>query len=140
MIMLRRSMNPCGRRKGSVLVEHAFVLPLFLLFIWGLLEFGRLSLAANSIISAAQEGCRAGITPGSTSEEVKAEVNTILNNSYISGATVTTTPTEVATLKTGETLTVSVQIPFSQVSWIPTPQFLKGRVLKTSCSMLREGQ
>lgn len=126
--------------RGSLTVELAVVLPVVLLFVWGLFEFARLLLAADTIVSAAQDGCRMGITPGSTSADVTAEINTVLSSGFISGATVTITPTEAATLKTGEALTVTIKVPFSQISWLPTPQFLNGKVVKTTCVMLREGK
>jgi Flp pilus assembly protein TadG len=126
--------------RGALTVELAVVLPVVLLFIWGLFEFARLLLAADTIVSAAQDGCRTGITPGSTSADVTAEINTILSSGFISGATVTITPAEASTLKTGEALTVTIKVPFSQITWLPTPQFLSGKVVKTTCVMLREGK
>jgi Flp pilus assembly protein TadG len=121
-------------------VELAIVLPIILLFVWGLFEFARLLLAADTLVSAAQDGCRVGITPGSNSADVTAEVNSVLSSGFISGATVTISPTEAATLKTGEALTVTIQVAFSQITWLPTPQFLSGKVVKASCVMLREGK
>jgi Flp pilus assembly protein TadG len=129
-----------SERRGQVTVEYAIVLSLVLIVLWGIIEFGRMVLVADCIVQAAQEGARVGVTPGATSAQVIAEVNTILANSYISGATVTTTPSDITTLETGEALTVNVSVPFSAVSWLPTPQFLQGKVLRTACVMLREGK
>jgi hypothetical protein len=96
-------------------------------------------IAADTLVSAAQEACRTGIIPGSTSAEVTAEANLVLSSAFISGATITITPTEVANVKTGEAISVSIKIPFNQITWLPTPQFLGGKVVKASCTMLREG-
>jgi Flp pilus assembly protein TadG len=129
-----------GQRKGLVTVEYAIVLALVFVVLWGIIEMGRMVLVADCIIQAAQEGARKGIVPGSTSAQVAAEVNSILSASFISGATVTTTPSDITTLKTAQPLTVSVSVPFSAVTWMPSPQFLKNKVLKTSCVMLKEGK
>jgi Flp pilus assembly protein TadG len=139
MRAIARSFEP-GQRKGLVTVEYAVVLSLVFVVLWGIIEMGRMVLVADCLIQAAQEGARVGIVPGSTSAQVTAEVNTILSGSFVSGATVTTTPSDITTLKTAQPLTVSVSVPFSSVSWLPTPQFLKNKVLKTSCVMLKEGK
>lgn len=140
MSVTRNIIRSPRDRRGVVVVENAIVLPVAFLFIWALFEFGRLLLAADCLIMAAQEGARVGVTPGSTSAQVQAEANSILTNSLIGGATVVTTPAEIASLKTGEALTVTVQVPFSAITWLPVPQYLNGRVLRSSCVMLREGK
>jgi Flp pilus assembly protein TadG len=129
-----------NERRGLVTVEYAIVLSLVFVVIWGIIEIGRMVLVADCIIQAAQEGARAGIVPGTSSAQVISEVNTILAGSYITGATAKTTPTDITTLETGEALTVTVSVPFSSVTWLPAPQFLKNKVLKTSCVMLKEGK
>lgn len=61
-------MRPTGRRdEGQDLVEYAIVLPLFLLLVFGVIEFGILFLQYNTITNAAREGARAGILPITTS-------------------------------------------------------------------------
>lgn len=49
--------------QGQDLIEHALVLPLFLLFTLGIIEFGYLYLQYNTITNAAREGARAGVIP-----------------------------------------------------------------------------
>ncbi|MBI3462894.1 MAG: hypothetical protein HY000_07510 [Planctomycetes bacterium] len=92
----------------------------------------------DTLISAAQEGCRAGIVPDSTTASVTAQANAMVNGGLVPNATVTVSPADVSTLKTGEVLTVTVQVPYSQVSWLRTPQFLGGKMLQATCTMLRE--
>lgn len=43
---------------GAALVELAFALPIFLLLVWGVIDFGRLLWTANSLASAVREGAR----------------------------------------------------------------------------------
>src|ERR671918_2617172 len=53
-----------GRRKpsrGQTLVEFALIIPLFVLLLFGILDFGRAVLAYNSISNAAREGARTAI-------------------------------------------------------------------------------
>jgi Flp pilus assembly protein TadG len=129
-----------GQPRGATLVEFAVVLPLVFLVVWGLFEFARLMVTADTLIAAAQEGCRLGVTPGATSGDVTAEVNNVLSSGLVSGATVTIAPSEIATLTTGEPFTVTIAVPFANVTWLPVPQFLGGKVVRTSCTMLREAR
>lgn len=83
MQVLRRIFS--GSR-GQALVETALVLPLLLLLLWGVVEFGRIGHAYLSITHAAREGARAGAV-GATDEDIEAiiEERTVsLNDSNLS--------------------------------------------------------
>lgn len=49
-------------RRGTTIVETALVLPLILLFIFGIMEYGRYLLCAQVVTNAAREGCRYAVT------------------------------------------------------------------------------
>ena len=51
-----------GAESGQELVEYALVLPFFLLLIVSVVEFGLLFFEYSSVVNAAREGARAGIT------------------------------------------------------------------------------
>ena len=48
-----------GRRRGTVIVEAAFVLPLLLLLFVGIFEFGQILMTKQMITNAAREAARA---------------------------------------------------------------------------------
>ena len=48
-------------RKGAAAVEFAFVLPMLLLLVFGIIEFGLLMYNQQVITNASREGARAGI-------------------------------------------------------------------------------
>lgn len=48
----------CRNTKGQALVEFAFILPLFLLLVFGLIDLGRFVLADSILSQAAREGAR----------------------------------------------------------------------------------
>ena len=53
------------RNEGAAMVEMALVLPLFLLLVYGVIDFGRLLFTANSMATAVREGARrAAVLPG----------------------------------------------------------------------------
>jgi Flp pilus assembly protein TadG len=56
MLRLRRKAS-----RGQTLVEFALIIPLFVLLLFGIVDFGRAVLASNSISNAAREGARTAI-------------------------------------------------------------------------------
>jgi hypothetical protein len=52
------------RTRGQALVEFAFVLPVFMLLLFGMVDLGRIVWANNSLGNAAREGARFAIVHG----------------------------------------------------------------------------
>jgi hypothetical protein len=70
--------------------------------------------------------------------EVKSVVENFLTTSRISGAIVSVNPDPPSSASFGEPVTVSVQVPLSEVSWLLTPMFLTNTNLSGSTVMRRE--
>ena len=77
------------RRRGAVLVEAAVVLPLLLLFILGIMEYGRYLMTMHIFQNAAREGAAyaakhtspvvlSGVTYGNTTSDVTNVINSRL--------------------------------------------------------------
>lgn len=66
MLYLRTNgINNRGRNQaGQGLVEFALVIPIMLLLVWGIIEFGRMFLIYTEVSNAAREAVRYGITLG----------------------------------------------------------------------------
>jgi Flp pilus assembly protein TadG len=128
-------------RRGAAVVEFAFVAPLFFTLVFGMIEFGRVVMVQQLLTNATREGARVGVLSDATESEVKTRVV-----NYLAGGKVTITATNVtvayaedASLPgSGESVTVSVSVPFNQVSWLPSPMFLSGYTLTSSSGMRRE--
>ena len=58
--------------RGQQLVEYALLLPILLLLILGIVDFGMTIFAYNSIANAAREGARAGVPPSATEDDIIA--------------------------------------------------------------------
>jgi Flp pilus assembly protein TadG len=69
----RRRQRARGTR-GAVLVEAAFVLPLFLLLIFGMIEFGYAEYLDSQSSSAARDGARVGILDPTDTDGIRAAV------------------------------------------------------------------
>lgn len=72
--MLQRSSR--RSEKGQELIEFVFVLPLLLLFLFGILEFAITILAYNTIAHSAREGARYGVIHPDDSGQIVYTVRT----------------------------------------------------------------
>ena len=76
-------MNPFKRmrsERGAELIEFALVLPLLLLLVLGMVDFGFMFQRYEVMTNAAREGARMAVLPGYLAADVKARVC-----SYIQG-------------------------------------------------------
>jgi Flp pilus assembly protein TadG len=66
-------------QKGAAVVEFAVVLPLLLVVLFGIIEFGFLLYNQAMLTNASREGARAGIVSQSPRKST-AEITTVVNN------------------------------------------------------------
>ncbi len=126
------------KRLGVAAVEFAVVAPLFFLLLLGMIEIGRMVMVQQIITNASREGARIGVLDGATTANVVNTVNSFLNGGGVGSATVTVTPDPPSDAGFDEPVTVTVRVPFSQVSWLPTPMFLGDVQLAAVTTMRRE--
>lgn len=139
-------------RRGAAMVEMALVLPLFLMLVLGIIEFGRAMMIANLVTNAAREGARTAVLDGSTNTEVTSGVKTFLQSaighSVSAGdiaVSITVTPAagnpnpnnNVANAIARDLITLKVTIPFNKVALIPG-NYLKGKQLTGQSAMKHE--
>jgi len=125
-------------RKGATLVEFAIILPVFLLFVFGIIEYGRMVMVQQILTNSAREGAREGVLDNSTSGTVSTAANRILTAAGISSATITTTPDPPSSAAYATLVTVTVSVPFNSVTWLPSPMYLGGKTLTSTSKMRRE--
>lgn len=111
---------------------------MFFLLILGMVEYGRMVMVQQVITNASREGARQAVLDGATTAEITNIVNAYLTSGSISGATVTVAPNPPTNAEFGDPVTVTVSIPFNQVSWLPSPMYLGGKTLTASTVMRRE--
>lgn len=120
-------------RAGTHLVEFALVIPVFFLFVFGLIEIGRGMMVGSLVTNAARTGCRIGIVPGKTTSDVTAAVDGILQRQGISGYTTTVEVNgekakDVSAASSADTIRVTVSVPWANTSWLPGLSFIAGNV------------
>ncbi len=128
------------RRLGASAVEFAVVAPVFFLLVFGIIEFGRMVMVQQMMTNAAREGARRAVLSGATANEVNT---TIVNYMASANLNVTTTditldPTDPGAAEYGDPITVTLTVPFSRVSWMPSPLYLGNTNLSAQAIMRRE--
>jgi Flp pilus assembly protein TadG len=121
-------------------VEFALVAPVLFLLAFGIIEFGRMVMVQQVLTNASREGARLAALDGTTTSEFQATVDNYLDNAAVSSASATRSVSPA--LPTSDDyvgpITVTVTMPFDQVSWLPSPLFLGGKTLSATAVMRRE--
>jgi hypothetical protein len=107
-------------RRGAAVVEFALVVPVMLTLTFGLIEMGRISMVKEAVTQATREGARVGVRPTASLDDVRTRVNEELQIMGITGATVVVTPTQWDAAMPGDDVSVSITIPISAVSLVPS--------------------
>lgn len=113
----RRSRWLRKRRRGQALVEFALIVPMFLMLVLGVYEFGRAWHVYQTITDAARDAARTAVLarPTITIDTVAAAANRVMAASALdtAGAIKTVTGFKVA----GGNSTVTISYPY-QLRWI----------------------
>lgn len=127
---MRRLGRKTRRSDGQALVEFALLVPLLVLIVLGIIEFGRIWMTMNVLASAAREGARIAAVTSPDQARVQTAVENLLNAADITGATITTTGPN-----SDNKVTVRVQIDYTVItgSFVPglnsTMQFSRSVVM-----------
>jgi Flp pilus assembly protein TadG len=107
--------------KGAAVVEFAVILPLLLLLIFGMIEFGFLIYNKAMITNASREAARNGILFRNDRTGLKTEISNTVD-AYLLDFLVTfggtgvhtidTVPDDAGSITTGDYLTVTVAYPY----------------------------
>lgn len=119
--MVKRTDTASRNRRtqaGTSIVEATIVLPLMLMLVFGIAEFGISFTRWNSLTNAVREGARVGVVfrspcdAGPVTTLVEATVSDFANSSGIDVASINTTVTGVCA-GTGTQLTVAASVPYN---------------------------
>jgi len=129
-------------------VEFALILPLFLLLVFGTLEFGRAYYDMHLITNAAREGARLGSLPGKLESDVTAAVDAFMTNVGLPGAWSTTVVVKapdgtvraggLAEAEEGDTVAVTVAYDFNVLVGSILPGFSGTVTLRGRCAFRHE--
>jgi len=131
------------RRRGSTVVEMAFAVPLFFLFVFGIIEFSRMVMVKQALTDAARASSRkaALATTNVDTDAEKAARNFLktvtAHSDDTSKCRVTISPSGLTGMASGTEITTTIEVSYSDVSWI-VPSFLKSVVLRGQSTYRRE--
>jgi Flp pilus assembly protein TadG len=147
MKRIAKSLRPSSERNrgGTAVVETAIVLPLFLLVVMGVIEFGRAFMVAQLLTNAAREGAREAITAGSTNEAVIAKVVGLVSSTCkvpadkvnVAISVNDSTSANLTTAARRDMCEVQVNVQVGDISLIPV-KFLTGAKLRGQAAMRHE--
>jgi Flp pilus assembly protein TadG len=148
------------RRRGTATVETAVVLPVYLVLLFGIAEFGHAQLVLNVLNSGCRNAARIGSTEGTDTADVVAKVQQTVGTAvpvnkisiYVKDASVFdsggTTPTtdaqlealpnaEVASLDPRQMFMVRAKVAYNDIALVPLP-FLSNLSLDSQSFMRHE--
>jgi Flp pilus assembly protein TadG len=149
MLRFRRCepVQPSTRedRRGVAAVEMALVLPVFVLSMLGVIEIGRAMMLTQVLENAARTGVRMAVLNNTTNAQVTTAVQTFVHDTTnVASGNVTVTigvngnnSASLATAQPGDTISVTVSVPFTTASWVP-PSYLGGKNIIALCTMPHE--
>ena len=110
---------PGGRpRRGQALVEFALVLPLLMLVLFGIVEFGRAWNAKQVLTDAAREGARLAVVGDLTVTQVQVEtrIRQVISRAGFDSTQVTIAFPDGFKTGTGNITSVGLSLPFRFVA------------------------
>ena len=132
-----------NNRSGAAAVEFAIVAPIIVLFVMGSIEFGRAMFLQQVAISTARAACRDGIVASASNASVQSTLTSRLQGVGLTGGTSTIlvngqSDRDVNTASAGEPIEITVTIPYSANTWLPSPFYLGGKSLTGRVTMSKE--
>lgn len=106
-------MNILKNEKGQSIVEFALLLPILILIIMAIIEFGLLLNSYLALNNASREGARIGVV-GGTDAQIKSAILTTSPTLNASDLSLMVTPSQ-ALRKSGDTLKVTVNYKYHTI-------------------------
>ena len=122
-------------RRGATAVEFAFAVVIVFMFVFGVIEFGRVQMVQHTIDNASYEAARHVVVPGSTAAEAIEAAQAILTAGAVADATITVSPNPLDDNATS--VRVHVSAPLNSNAWI-VPRFTANRVVESETELVTE--
>jgi Flp pilus assembly protein TadG len=157
---MMRTRKHSATRRGTATVETAVVLPVYLVMLFGIVEFGHAQMVLNLLNSACRNGARIGSTEGTTTAQVVTKVQQTLGAAvpankvtvyvrnadvYDTGGTPPSTDAgvealpsiELANASARQMFVVRAKVAYNSICLVPMP-FLKNVTLDSQSFMRHE--
>ncbi|QDU82325.1 TadE-like protein [Polystyrenella longa] len=133
-------------RTGAALVEFAIVLPLFLMIVFEIVEFGLIMSCQQLMTTAARDNCRRAVISGSSTESIEKTTREFLSTNITHDEEAITVNISIEREEAdnqlenaipGDIVTVETIIPASKICSVPFSVF-SSYTLRGVCSMVHE--
>lgn len=116
-----RGSNRFYGERGAATLEFAIILPILLVVLFAIVEFGYAMIVCHTLTGAARDGARRGSLPGADNDAVLAAITNQLSQLNISldNYTIEFDPVDVATASAGDAVKVTVRINYGNVALSP---------------------
>ncbi|HOJ61719.1 MAG TPA: pilus assembly protein [bacterium] len=104
--------------RGGAIIEMAVVMPILFMFLFGIVEFGRIMMVSHSLNNAARAGARVAVLPGATNAAVLAAINNELAGTGLTMNSYQLIPEDVSTANRDDPITVRVSINYDSITWV----------------------
>ena len=125
------------RDRGQAVVEFALILPLFVMLVFAICEFGRVWMNQHVLTTASRTGVRVGILPSSTTGDVQTAVDNHLTAAGLDPNSASISMSNVGTSASSGAVTsvsVSYDVAILTGSLIPA---LQGTITLNSATTMR---
>lgn len=126
-----------NRRRGAVIVEMAFTLPVFALIVLASIEASSMIFLKQSLEIAAYEGARIAIVPGSDNGNVQAGCQQILSARSVVVDSIAVTPIDFDTHPYGTPIRVEITASCIDNCLI-SPWFYVNKSISADVTMMKE--
>jgi len=155
--LTKSSTHQC--RQGALTVEVALIMPVFVLFLMAILEFGHFCLVRHTMQAAVRRAAHLGSFESSTTSQVESRVREIAgavidpslltvmvrDASVFDSADFNPSSMNVSSLPTinlteaemGDCFIVRAEIPYDEVAILP-PFWIQGKTIATQAAMRHE--
>lgn len=134
---MARLKSPRRKQHGLATIEMALILPLLLLLVFGVIEYGWLFFKNQQIAAAARTACRYAITQPATNAGTDAKIAALMTQAKLGSSGYTFDPNDCEVLS-GTFVTVTIKVPYANIDLtgfpLPKPTELVGET-----TMAKEG-
>lgn len=127
-----------GDRRGISTVEFALIAPLFFMLVLGCIELGRGLMVQQVLTNASRVGVRNAVMLSGTTSSSTTAATEFANGATVGGVSVAVTPNP-STASAGDMISLTVSVPFANVTWVPAPWFMANKTLSATSVMRKEG-
>jgi len=108
--------------RGAELIEFAIVVPLLILMLAAIMDFGMLFRTYEAVTNAAREGARVGVLPGYATADVQSRVDQYMLASGLAGGAYTVNVANVNVTTTANTFAaIRVAVDYTYQPFILAP-------------------